>query len=97
MTRTPKATNPAARLAAAAMVLTDIAQHLLSARDLLRDMADNDTAQAVAGLLSAAGWLADCGAALAGEPGNANDPAGWLMSPRTYAAFEAIREEEVEA
>ena len=82
------AVDDAERLAAAGQVLADVAQHIGSARALLREVADTDAAHAVADLLALAGWLADFGARLAGEPGQAGDPLHWLMKPGTLAAVE---------
>ncbi|MFM2052578.1 MAG: hypothetical protein RL456_615 [Pseudomonadota bacterium] len=82
------AVDDAERLAAAGQVLADVAQHIGSARALLREVADTDAAHAVADLLALAGWLADFGARLAGEPGQAGDPLHWLMKPTTRAAVE---------
>lgn len=76
------------RLCAAGQLLADVAQHIKTARAMLREIADTDPVHGVADLLAVAGWLADFGAALAGEPGHAGDPREWLMNPTTRAAVE---------
>jgi hypothetical protein len=78
------------RLCAAGQLLADVAQHIKTARAMLREIADTDPVHGVADLLAVAGWLADFGAALAGEPGHAGDPREWLMNPTTRAAVERL-------
>ncbi len=78
------------RLCAAGQLLADVAQHIKTARAMLREIADTDPVHGVADLLAVAGWLADFGAALAGEPGHAGDPREWLMNPTTRAAVERV-------
>ena len=82
--------DDAEKLAAAGQLLADVAQHIKTARAMLREVADTDPAHGVADLLAVAGWLADFGAALAGEPGHAGDPREWLMNPTTRAAVERV-------
>ena len=56
-------------LAVAGQLLADVAQHIATARAMLRELADTDAVHGVGELLAVAGWLADFGAKLAGEPG----------------------------
>jgi hypothetical protein len=78
------------RLAVAGQLLGDIAQHIASARAMLRELAGTDPVHGVADLLAVAGFLADFGAALAGEPGHAGDPKDWFLKPTTRAAVAAL-------
>ena len=78
------------RLCAAGQLLADIAQHIKTARAMLRELADTDAVHGVGELLAVAGWLADFGAALAGEPGHAGNPKDWFMRPTTRAAVDAL-------
>lgn len=82
--------DAAERLAVAGQLLADVSQHIASARALLRAVADDEPAHAVADLLAVAGWLADFGAKLAGEPGHIGDPQDWFMRPTTRAAVAAL-------
>jgi hypothetical protein len=82
--------DDAERLGVVGQLLGDIAQHVASARATLREVADTDPVHAVADLLAVAGWLADFGASLAGEPGHAGNPADWFMRPTTRAAVDAL-------
>lgn len=77
-------------LAVAGQLLADVAQHISTARAMLREVADTDPVYGVADLLAVAGWLADFGAKLAGEPGHAGDPADWFLKPTTRAAVAAL-------
>jgi hypothetical protein len=86
----PVTIDDADRLAVAGQLLGDIAQHIASARATLRELADTDPAHGVADLLAVAGFLADFGAALAGEPGHAGDPRDWFLKPTTRAAVDAL-------
>ena len=78
------------RLCAAGQLLADVAQHIKTARAMLREIADTDPVHGVADLLAVAGFLADFGAALAGEPGYSGNPKEWLMNPTTRAAVERV-------
>lgn len=82
--------DDAERLAVADQLLADVAQHIASARAMLREVADTDPVHGVADLLAVAGFLADFGAALAGEPGHAGNPADWFLKPTTRAAVDAL-------
>lgn len=82
--------DDAERLAVAGQLLADIAQHISTARAMLRDLADSDAVHGVGELLAVAGWIADFGAKLAGEPGHAGNPADWFMRPTTRAAVDAL-------
>lgn len=82
--------DDADRLAVAGQLLGDIAQHIATARAMLRELADTDAVHGVGELLAVAGFLADFGAKLAGEPGHAGDPADWFMKPTTRAAVAAL-------
>ena len=91
-TTTPNITpaDDAERLAVAGQLLADVALHIGTARAMLREVADTDPVHGVADLLAVAGFLADFGAALAGEPGHAGDPADWFLKPTTRAAVDAL-------
>jgi hypothetical protein len=82
--------DDAERLAAAGQLLADVAQHISTARAMLRELADTDPVHGVGELLAVAGWLADFGAKLAGEPGQSGDPAEWFLKPTTRAAVAAL-------
>jgi len=86
----PVTIDDADRLAVAGQLLGDIAQHIASARAMLRELADTDAVHGVGELLAVAGFLADFGAALAGEPGHAGDPKDWFLKPTTRAAVDAL-------
>lgn len=77
-------------LCVAGQLLGDIAQHITTARAMLRELADTDAVHGVGELLAVAGFLADFGAKLAGEPGHAGDPAEWFLKPTTRAAVAAL-------
>lgn len=82
--------DDAERLVVAGQLLADVAQHIATARAMLRELADTDAVHGVGELLAVAGWLADFGAKLAGEPGHAGDPAEWFLKPTTRAAVERL-------
>jgi hypothetical protein len=82
--------DDAERLAVAGQLLADVAQHISTARAMLREVADTDPVHGVADLLAVAGWLADFGASMAGEPGHAGNPKDWFMRPTTRAAVDAL-------
>jgi hypothetical protein len=82
--------DDADRLAVAGQLLADVALHIGTARAMLREVADTDPVHGVADLLAVAGWLADFGASMAGEPGHAGDPKDWFMRPTTRAAVDAL-------
>ena len=82
--------DDAERLVVAGQLLADVAQHIATARAMPRELADTDAVHGVGELLAVAGWLADFGAKLAGEPGHAGDPADWFMKPTTRAAVAAL-------